>query len=43
MSLSNIIQRKYNKDFANFEEVVQNFGRSDEDIIERKNAYFQNI
>ena len=27
--------------FANFEGVVHNFGRSDDDMIKRKNAYFQ--
>ena len=27
--------------FANFEEDVHNFGRSDDDMIYRKNAYFQ--
>ena len=27
--------------FANFEEVVHNFGRSDDDMILWKNAYFQ--
>ena len=27
--------------FANFEEVVHNFGRSDDDMIYWKNAYFQ--
>ena len=26
--------------FANFEEVVHNFGRSDDDMIYSKNAYF---
>ena len=29
------------KNFAIFEEVVHNFGRSDDDMIQRKNAYFQ--
>ena len=28
---------------ANFEEVVHNFGRSDDDMILRKNAYFQHM
>ena len=27
--------------FANFEEVVHNFDRSDYDMIQQKNAYFQ--
>ena len=27
--------------FPNFEDVVHNFGRSDNDIILQKNAYFQ--
>ena len=27
--------------FANFEEVVHNFGSSDNDMIQLKNAYFQ--
>ena len=29
--------------FANIEEVVHNFGRSDDDIIQGKNAYFPYI
>ena len=29
--------------FANFEEVVYNFGRSDDDMIYLKNVYFQNM
>ena len=29
--------------FANFEEVVHNFGRSDEDMIQCINAYFQYV
>ena len=29
--------------FANFEEVVHNLGRSDDDMISRKNVYFQYI